>query len=153
MKRLRCLLIGLALLAYIDSRAQDTSPPAPTEKSQKPLLFADLPAYFEVNKAELQKIFSTEPGQPIKLQLSPQLVIEGKVVDKNQHNPASVSVNIRVANYHNALFNTSVKFNADNSTSIQGRILHPRYGDVLQLYKDQDKYFIKKNSQALFMPE
>jgi hypothetical protein len=46
-----------------------------------------------------------------------------------------------------------VRLMADNSSNVQGRIIHPRYRDLLILYKVKDRYFIKKSSQELFMPE
>lgn len=152
MKRLWCLVFGFALLVQKESIAQEI-PPKPNATSSKPLLFSSLPDSFSISKEELLKAFSFSVGQQLKLQLSSDLVIEGTLVDKNQHTPGAVSINIRVANYKNALFNATIKFNADNSTSIQGRILHPRYGDVLEIVKEQDKYFVKKRSQALYMPE
>lgn len=153
MKRLWYFMLGAILLLYTSMQAQNLPGTANVRQAPKPLLFATLPSAFEINKGELQRIFSAEVGENLKLQLSSHLLIEGIVVDKNQHNAASVTVNVRVSNYANALFNISLRLNADNSTTIQGRILHPKYGDVLQLYKDQDKYYIKKNTQALFMPE
>ena len=150
MKRLFSFLI-FALTMYSVS-AQEAQP-QPSQRVTKPLLFSNLPEVFEVDKSELQKVFDKNLHENVRLQLSPTLYIDGRIVDKTQHNPGSLTVNIRVANYANALFNVTLRLLADNSTAMQGRILHPRYGDVLQLYKEQEKYFIKKNSQALVMPE
>jgi len=62
-------------------------------------------------------------------------------------------VNIRLENYDNALFNLSARLLADNSLAIQGRVLHPRYGDVLVLTKEEGKYFFRKKPQRLVMAE
>lgn len=152
MKRLQVLLC-IGVLLHSTLYAQEPRGGLTGEKQVKPSLFSALPDSFEVNQSEIQKIFAAEINEPISLQLSSQFVIEGKIVDKNQHNPGTLSVNIRLSNYHSALFNLSLRLLADNSTSIRGRILHPRYSDVLVLSKDKDKYLIKKSSQRLYMPE
>jgi ABC-type transporter MlaC component len=152
MKRLYSLFIAVALLLHGYIHAQQ--PPAYTQqKQQKAELFAALPDSFEVDKAELQKIFAAEVNSSVQLKLSHQLSLEGTVLSKQQNNPVSVSTNIRVTNYKNALLNVTVKLAADNSSNVQGRIFHPRYRDVLILYKVKDRYYIKKSSQELFMPE
>ena len=122
-------------------------------KAAKPLLFSSLPDSFEVDKHQLQKIFTANVNDDIYLQLSSQFLVIGQVVDKRQHTPGTVSVNIRVTNYANALFNLTVRLLADNSSTIRGRVLHPKFGDVLILERDADTYYIKKKSQALLLPD
>ena len=83
-------------------------------------------------------------NEKIFAQLSSQFHLVGVIVDKNQHTPGSLTMNVRVQNYDNALFNITIRFLADNSTNIQGRIIHPKYGDVLELYKQNNRYYLKK---------
>jgi hypothetical protein len=153
MNRMRSLFLLAALFVLFKAGAQPATVQSTARQAQKPLLFAALPDQFQVSRSELQKIFSASLNSSITLALSNELKIEGVLIDKTQHNPGSVSVNIRVTNYSNALFNITLKLQADNSAAMQGRILHPRYGDVLQLYKEGENYYVKKTSQALFMPE
>jgi hypothetical protein len=123
------------------------------KKLSKPSLFTSLPNSLEVATPELHQILSGEINEKINAQLSSQFLIRGIVVDKNQHTPGSLSMNIRLYNYDNALFNLTIRFLADNSTSIQGRIIHPRYGDVFELYKENERYYFKKISERLYMPD
>jgi len=153
MKRLPRWMLCVALVLHGCIYAQQLPLPAASDKSSKPKLFANLPDSFEVDKQELHNIFSASINENITAQLSNAFVITGNVVAKNQHTPGSISVNIRVSNYSNALFNLTLRLQADNSSAIQGRLLHPKYGDVLLLFKEQDKYFLKKESQALLMPD
>lgn len=153
MKRLHKLLLCAALILHGCIYAQEPPSAVAGKKEDKPLLFSSLPDGFEVDQTALQKIFSAELNTPVTSQLSSQFSIQGKVIDKNQHNPGTLTVNVRLSNYHNAIFNLTMRLLADNSASIQGRILHPKYGDVLVLYKEKDRYFIKKSSQRLYMPE
>lgn len=122
-------------------------------QAAKPLLFAELPQSFEVSAAALQRILAAPANEQIHSQLSSQFAVDGLIVDKSQHQAGTVSVNVRVTNYHNALLNLSVRLLADNSLLIQGRMLHPRYGDVLVLSKEKDRYFFTQRSQNLVMPE
>ena len=153
MKRLHRLFLCVALLLHGALYAQEPRLSVAPTKEQKPLLFSSLPDSFEVDQSALQKIFAAEKNDALKLQLSSQFFVDGIVVDKNQHTPGSMTVNIRLYNYSNALFNITLRLLADNSTNIQGRILHPKYGDILQLYKNRETYLIKKSSRALYMPE
>jgi hypothetical protein len=123
------------------------------KKLSKPSLFTSVPEQLEVASSELHRILSSDVNERISAQLSSQLQLVGVVVDKNQHTAGSLTVNIRLKNYDNALFNLTIRFLADNSTSMQGRIIHPKYGDVLELYKQGDRYYLRKISQRLYMTD
>lgn len=146
---LLCVVLSVHGLLH----AQDPLAAAKERKQPKPYLFSSLPDRFEVTASELNRLFSTGIDSNVAVQLSTQLKLEGILVEKNQHTPGSVSINMRVRNHDNALLNATIRLQADNSTSIQGRIIHPKYGDVLELYKEKDRYYIKKVSQRLYMPE
>jgi hypothetical protein len=123
------------------------------KKLSKPSLFTSVPEQLEVASSELHRILSSDVNERISAQLSSQLQLVGVVVDKNQHTAGSLTVNIRLKNYDNALFNLTIRFLADNSTSMQGRIIHPKYGDVLELYKQGDRYYLRKILQRLYMTD
>jgi hypothetical protein len=145
--------LSVVLLMHVGLCAQEPLSALREKKQPKPYLFSSLPDQFEVNSSELHSLLTVNVNEKISAQLSRQFQVIGSVVDKSQHTPGSLSFNIRLENYHNALFNFTVRLLADNSTSIQGRVIHPRYGDVLELFKEKDRYYIKKTSQRLYMPE
>jgi|SRR5205085_4629179 len=153
MKRMQLILLCVVLLLHGNIHAQEPLSALREKKLSKPSLFTSLPDQMEVASTELHRILSGDVNEHFSAQLSRQFIIEGTVVDKNQHTAGSLSMNIRVHNYDNALFNLTIRFLADNSTAIKGRIIHPKYGDVLELYKENDKYYIKKISQRLYMPD
>jgi len=153
MKPLRNLLWCVALLLHGSLAAQQLPTTESSKRGSKPLLFSNLPDSFEVDKQQLQQLFAAEKNDTVHLQLSSHFVASGQLVEKNHHTPGSVSVNVRVSNYANALFNVTLRLLADNSTQIQGRIIHPKFGDALLLYKENDKYFIKKQSTSLLLPD
>ncbi len=148
-------LILVCLVFLLNGQVHAQEPPAALreKKLSKPSLFTSLPEQLEVASTELHRILSGDVNEKINAQLSSQFQVVGLVVDKNQHTPGSLTMNIRLQNYDNALFNLTIRFLADNSTSMQGRILHPKYGDVLELYKEGDRYYLKKILQRLYMPE
>jgi hypothetical protein len=152
-KQIQLILVCLVLVLHDQIHAQEPPATLREKKLSKPSLFTSLPEQLEVASTELHRILSGDLNEKISSQLSSQFQLVGFVVDKNQHTPGSLTMNIRLQNYDNALFNLTIRFLADNSTSIQGRILHPKYGDVLELYKEGDRYYLKKISQRLYMPD
>jgi hypothetical protein len=141
------------LIVHDRIQAQEPLAALREKKLSKPSLFTSVPEQLEVASAELHRILSSGVNEKIFAQLSSQFHLVGVIVDKNQHAPGSLTMNVRVQNYDNALFNITIRFLADNSTNIQGRIIHPKYGDVLELYKQNDRYYLKKISQRLYMTD
>jgi len=146
-------LLYVVLIVQTQISAQEPLAALREKKLSKPSLFTSVPEQLEVASTELHRILSSNVNEKISAQLSSQFQVAGVVVDKNQHTPGSLSMNIRLENYNNALFNLTIRFLADNSTAIQGRIIHPKYGDVLELYKERDRYYLKKVSQRLYMTD
>jgi len=150
---MQLILLCVVLIVHGQLYAQEPLSALREKKLSKPSLFTSVPEQLEVASTELHRILSSDVNENISAQLSGQFKLVGVVVDKNQHTPGSLTMNIKVQNYDNALFNLTIRFLADNSTSIQGRIIHPKYGDVLELYKDGDKYYLKKVLQRLYMTD
>jgi hypothetical protein len=152
MKRMQLTLLCV-VFAHIVIHAQEPLSALREKKLSKPSLFTSVPEQLEVASSELYRILSSDVNEKISAQLSGQFQVAGLVVDKNQHTPGSLTMNIRLENYDNALFNVTILFQADNSTSIRGRIIHPKYSDVLELYKERERYYLKKVSQRLYMTD
>ena len=146
-------LLCVVLVLHGQIHAQGPLAALREKKLSKPSLFTSLPEQLEVASTELHRILNSDLNEKITAQLSGQFKLAGTVVDKNQHTPGSLSMNVRLHNYDNALFNLTIQFLADNSTAIRGRIIHPRYSDVLELYKDGGRYYLKKVPQRLYMPD
>ncbi|MBO9571466.1 MAG: hypothetical protein J7497_04565 [Chitinophagaceae bacterium] len=153
MKRMHLLWLCVVLLLNGSLFAQEPLLEMTRAKEAKPLLFGALPEEFDCSLTALQNLFSEVLNEQINTQLSDQLLIKGKIINQSQPVPGTISINIRLENYHNALFNLTARLMPDNSFLMQGRIFHPRYGDALVLVKNRDRYFFKKSSQKLLMPE
>ena len=147
------ILLCVVLVLHGQIYAQEPLATLREKKLSKPSLFTSVPEQLEVASTELHRILSSDVNEQISAQLSSQFQLVGLVVDKNQHTPGSLTMNIRLQNYDNALFNLTIRFLADNSTTIRGRIIHPKYGDVLELYKEKDRYYLRKVSQRLYMTD
>ena len=154
LKRMRILLIwSVAVLLHGFTYAQNPHS-FNLQKAEKPSLFDNLPARFLCDESELIKLINAGLGVEINSQLSSQFSIQGEIIDKDQPNGTTLTANIRLKNYKNALFSCSVRFLADNTFMFRGRILHPRYGDVLMLSKERDgNYYFTKKPQKLIMPD
>lgn len=153
MNRTQLILLCVGLILHHGIHAQQPPSFLSERNAPKPFLFTSLPDQFELASAELNQVLSGDVNEKINSQLSSQFRVVGTVVDRSQHTPGSVSVNIKLENYDNALLNLTIRFLADNSATIQGRIIHPRYGDAIEIYKENGKYYAKKLLQRLYMPE
>lgn len=150
---MQMIMLCVVFVLHGQIHAQEPLEALREKKLFKPDLFSSVPQHMEVASSELHRILSSNVNEKITAQLSGQFELTGTVVDKNQHTPGSLSMNIRLHNYDNALFNLTIRFLADNSSGMQGRIIHPRYADVLELYKQNGRYYLKKVPQRLYMPD
>lgn len=153
MKFRHTLLLCVVLLMSMEFHAQEPLKAITQERVAPPSLFSSLPEQFECDQTALQKIVSGSVNEQIIAQLSGQFLLKGIILEKVNRKGGAYSINFRVQNYHNAIFNISVRLLADNSITIQGRILHPQYDDVLVLSKERDKYFFRKKLLRLYMTE
>lgn len=152
MKRIHTLFLCVVLLqaGLYGQRPLDaiTRP-----KTPRPLLFTHLPDSFSCRLPPLLKILSAQVNDSLAVQPSDQFTLQGIVVEKIYRKAGVYSVNFRVRNYENALFNLSLQPLADNSVMIRGRLLHPKYGDLLVLKRRGEQYFFIKEPTRLYMPE
>ena len=153
MNRINIALLCMSLLLTARLCAQQTPLAFLQQKSPKPLLFFSLPEKFECPSLNIQQLLSSPINETFILQLSDQFLIKGKIIEKIQEIPGAISINIRAENLNNALFTITVRLLADNSISVQGRLLHPKYGDALVLTKENNKFYLQKRDQRLYMPE
>jgi hypothetical protein len=147
------LCLCATFLAHGSLCAQKSPLALNPNRIEKPLLFAALPEASEIGADVIRQLLGAAENEQINIQLSSQLHIKGQIVAKNQQIPGTFSINIRAENYHNALFNLTVRLLADNTLSYQGRILHPRYGDALVLTRENNRYYFRKRPLKLYMPE
>ena len=63
------------------------------------------------------------------------------------------TINIRLTNYDQALFTISRISGKDEKESFTGRIVHRNYGDVLLLVQENEKFYLRKEKQSLFLVE
>jgi hypothetical protein len=148
--KLRYLLLFLLTLVFLNVGAQQRSI---GENDQRPALFAAVPLKSHIVSEKLARVRALEPGKPFLLEITPGTVLEGSVVEKIQHSSNSTSINIRLTNYSNALFNIFFVTKESGKTEIHGRIVHPKFKDVLVLSKENDRYVLVKKEQRLYVTE
>jgi hypothetical protein len=152
MKYLCLMGFAACMLFALNSNCQQT-PPLNQHPVEKPSLFNQLPARITCPPAALQNIFSTSVGSNIIVAISSDMKLEGTVLAKVAVTPEQLSINIRCTNFQDALLNISRITEADGSFSYIGRIVSPRHGDVLLLWKQNGQYSFIRQKQLLTMVE
>jgi len=144
---LLCLLAFTAFTSY-----SQVEPPLNQPATDRPSLFASLPERFECNTEQLEKIFSLSPSQKISLKLNSAFSIEGVLAEKFERSSHFTTINIKLTNYSDALFNVS-KTEDKSGISYTGRIVSIKHGDALLLKKENGKYFFLRQKQEFLMVE
>jgi hypothetical protein len=144
---LSCLLAIIALRSY-----SQVEPPINQPAPAKPSLFSSLPEKFECNTDQLEKLFSMSPPQKVSLKLNSVFPIEGTLAEKFERSNHFTTINIRLSNYSNALFNIS-RFDDKSGTTYTGRIVSIQHSDALVLKKENGKYFFLRQKQEFLMVE
>lgn len=163
MKRLNYLaFLGVSCLCINTITAQTVSPDknvsldkivAPKQLLlEKPKLFNNLPEKFTVGKLFLQQLFAGEINS-ISIPVSNGALLQGEVVERVQKNPNVMSINIKLTNYDNALFNVSRIILSDLSVSYTGRVINIKNGDVLLLNRENEQFYLTKEKQSLVTVE
>jgi len=148
-----CLWSTVAcVLLALQSNCQ-TEPPLNQHPVEKAALFALLPQKISIPASSLQNIFSATLSSNVSILLGTQLKIEGTVIAKCAVSPQQLSINIRCANFQNALLNISRITETNGTVSFIGRIVSLRHGDVLLLWEDNGQYSFIRQKQLLAMVE
>jgi hypothetical protein len=144
------IVLGLFLCVTIITKAQET-PHVNQHPEEKPALFAALPENLPISPAVLQQLFSRTTNQHFALSINLQFIIDAWVLEKVTISPQQESINVRCANYANALLNISRIKLPDNKTRFTGRIISPSHGDVLSLTEENGQYYFTRQKQLLTM--
>ena len=127
-------------------------PPLNQEVPARPSLFASLPDKFECNVSQLQKLFSISPTTRLDVKLNNAFRLEGILAEKFVRSSQLTSINIRLNNYDDALFNVN-RIETKDGLSYTGRIVSIRHGDILVLKKENGKYYLVKEQRQFSMVE
>jgi hypothetical protein len=144
-------LLGFLLFTAFTSQGQ-VEPPVNQKIPDKPSLFASLPDSFECSTYQLEKIFAGTPPQKISIRLNAIFEIDGIVAEKFERSNHLTSINIKLNNYEDALFNVS-RIEDKDGISYIGRIVSIKHSDLLVLKKGNGRYFLVRQKQEFFMVE
>jgi hypothetical protein len=148
---IKWLIVLLILFAAIDLLAQSKTVRT-KDLADKPFMFSKVSGNYEYRLSDLQKLFTHNISDKISFPLSETQVFTGEVIEKLNSGNGLTSMNIRSENFPGALFNITL-YKAENNVKISGRIINPKSGDVLIITEENNRYFIKKELQRLFMAE
>lgn len=139
------LFITLDLSAQESAIKQGVTP-------DKPMVFSKFPAKAESRFTDLKKIFSYNVSDKISIPFG-TITFTGEVVSKIQRQGGVTSMNIRSTNFPGSVLNISIVPEADNTQTINGRLINLKSGDVIVITQENGRYIIKKESLSLYMPE
>jgi len=142
-----------AILFCILSVTSLCQPLVPATLPDKPLLFSKLPEQFSISTIAIQKIFAGSANGFIKIPAEEHGYLEGYITEKVWKSSSVTTINIRLTNYDQALFTISRISGKDEKESFTGRIVHRNYGDVLLLVQENEKFYLRKEKQSLFLVE
>ena len=127
-------------------------PPLNQHIPDKPLLFVSLPDKFECDLPELENLFSNTVSKTFFVKLHSTLLLDGVVLEKIVRSKQLFTLNLRLKNYGDALFNLN-RINDNGNIIYTGRIVSIDYGDLLVLKREKEKYFFIKQKQRFSMVE
>jgi len=150
---LKYLLFILSFYLTLHSLQSTAQLPVNQSRVKKPLLFSQVNYQVEIPSSLIEQIFLLKSADTFRLTIG-NIQLVGEVIERVVSVPnASTSVNIRINNFKNALFNIILITSKNNVQSIRGRIIHPNYADVLVLEPDNGRYYLRKIEQRLLLAE
>lgn len=127
--------------------------PAKQQREDKPFLFSRLSDKIEIPEIFFNQLLALKPGDTFHVSLPGQLEFHGFVLEKVNRAEGSTSMNLRLSNFNDALFNLSITTTSDNRHLIRANILHRRFADALLLRYENGRYFLEKQEQRLVLAE
>ena len=141
---LACSIFNLSLAAQ---------PPLHQVLPVRPLLFNHLPQKTILAPSLFEQLFSADAGQNIHIPLGEGKFLDGIVKEKTLRNKYVTSLTIECTNYDGALLTFS-RISAGNApVTYSGRVVNIRYGDVLLLTQENNRYYLTKQKQSLVLVE
>jgi hypothetical protein len=128
-------------------------PPVPARLPDKPILFGNLPEQLSIPAITIQKIFAGSSTGFIRIPAEEYGYLEGYIIEKVSKSSSVITINIRLTNYDQALFTISRIIGKDQKENFIGRIVHRNYSDVLLLIQENEKIYLRKEKQSLFLVE
>ncbi len=152
MKNLYSVGLLAALLFTAFTLHAQVEPPLNQQVPDNPSLFSSLPDKFECSVAQLEKFFSLSPPQRVSLKLNPIFNVDGVISEKFERSNHLTSINIRLTNYSDALFNISRIVDSEG-VRYTGRIASVGHGDLLILKKENERYYFTKREMRFSVVE
>lgn len=127
--------------------------PVKQHREEKPLLFSGLSNRIEIPAVLIQQFFALKAGDTFHVALPGNIIFRGVVLDKANPAAGTTSINLRLKNYQDALFNLSITTISDNQHHIRAMVLHRNFGDILMLRLENGRYYLEKQEQRLILAE
>ncbi len=127
--------------------------PVKQHREVKPLLFNGFTSRIEIPAILLHHFISLKTGDTFNVSLPGNLIFQGFVLEKTTPVAGTTSINLRLNNYKDALFNLSITTINNNQQIIRAMVIHRHYADVLLLRFENGRYYLEKQEQRLVLAE
>ncbi|MBE7173798.1 MAG: hypothetical protein INR73_24710 [Williamsia sp.] len=144
---------GAALLCNLLHLSVSAQVPVRQSLPNKPLLFNQLSSKTNISAVQLEQLFSLDADQHVKIPLGSGTYLTGVVKEKVARNKHVTNVTIECTNYDGALLTVSRIGGTGSSITYLGRVVNIRYGDVLLLTGQDDRYYLVKEKASLVIVE
>ena len=145
-----CLVCSLLSSATLFSQSQAAvSDQAFAPKQNR--VFGQLPTKILCCVNLLEALFQGSPH--ISMQVGPELLFQGEVIDQVTQNPTVRSIRIRLSEFGGAIFTLSREVVPSGEVTYMGRILALGYSDMLVLTREKGQYYFTAVDQQLVLAE
>jgi hypothetical protein len=145
-----CLVCSLLGSAVVLGQAQ-IGGSIQAETTAKHGLFSQLPQKIPCAPEHLEAFFQGQ--QRISVQVAPELLLQGEVIDQVDHNSSVRSIRIRLSSLGGAIFTLSREVLPNKDLSYVGTILALGYTDMLVLRLEKGQYYFTHVDQRLVVAE
>jgi hypothetical protein len=145
MKSLKTLAVCV-LLSVSCYTASAQNLPLNEPDYNKPKLFNDLPAKFPVDMQAMDLLLEQSNGRSVSVVLN-NTTIHGVVMSKSSETDTQLkSIVIKLTGRMDATFAISKVYNANGSTTFNGRIISRNHGDAYEITQENGVYILIKKT-------
>lgn len=146
-----CVVVFCAL-SWRKVNAQQIPVPHRREES-KTSMFDRLPQRSSCNPGILERLFKDSVNDDVDIRFNENFVFKGVITAKVKRSSGVISMTIRSDNFPGAVFTVSMIPVPGKPYLYNGRILHPRYRDILILTQEAGRYYFHKQDENSLITE
>ena len=138
-------VFALLTACYLQSQAQQKTPPINEPNYNKAKVFGDIPDRLEIDLTSLERLLQLKVGDLVNTSIASGFRLVGTITSKSNPEDASVrSIVVKSTTRQQATFTFTKITRPDGTFRYNGRMLSKDAGDALEIVKEDNRYFILK---------